>query len=145
MRLGEIYKMVDKIGQEIKVGCFIAYGHALGRCAGLRIGRVESINEKFEKDQWEKGKIHDLSTVTVLGINDDWYIKKPKLLEKRSILYFPNRMIVLPNLPDNYSKLYEKDCVALGKKHSWKKNGFYEKVCMVCGLNPHSYLSDGDL
>ena len=32
--------MKDKIGREINVGDFIAYGRALGRCAGLSLGKV---------------------------------------------------------------------------------------------------------
>ena len=30
----------DILGREIKAGCIIVYGHALGRCAALKIGKV---------------------------------------------------------------------------------------------------------
>jgi hypothetical protein len=32
--------MRDKSGRELEPGDFIVYGHALGRCAGLRYGVV---------------------------------------------------------------------------------------------------------
>lgn len=38
----------DKLGHPITEGCLIAYGHALGRCAGLRIGKVLKIEETRE-------------------------------------------------------------------------------------------------
>jgi hypothetical protein len=134
--------MKDKIGNEITVGCFIAYGHNLGRCAGLRIGRVESVNVKSEKAIWDEGKIIDTSTVTVLSVDDDWgnedenVWNTPHILEKRSTLFFPNRMIVLSSNTEKYLKLYEKDCVANGKKHKWEWDDpkcHYSKHCDVCG------------
>ena len=39
----------DKTGTEIKEGDFIVYGHALGRCAGLRIGKVLAIKHHADK------------------------------------------------------------------------------------------------
>lgn len=36
--------MQDKIGQEIKVGDFIAYGCSLDRSAGLQLGKVRGFN-----------------------------------------------------------------------------------------------------
>jgi hypothetical protein len=127
--------MKDKAGTEITVGCFIAYGHALGRCAGLRIGRVEALNIKFKKDEW------DNSTVTVLGVDDDWESNKIKLLEKRSTLYFPERMIVLSRIPNEYLELYKTNCVAIGGKHKWVKNTdrLYKKCCSVCKWNNSRY------
>ena len=38
----------DKCGKVLTSGDFIVYGHALGRCAGLRYGKV--IDVKFPKE-----------------------------------------------------------------------------------------------
>ena len=83
-------KCLDKIGQEIVSGSCIAYGHALGRCAGLRIGRVVStpkqITNVYNRREWR---------ITVVGVSDDWDQEKPKLLSKKSTIQFPKRVIVL--------------------------------------------------
>jgi hypothetical protein len=140
-------KAFDKVGQEITKGCFIAYGHALGRCAGLRIGRVESVNFSEKKDyDWDNKKnilVDDVS-ITVLGIDDDWDRKKPKLLQKKSTLFFPERMIVLLSIPEKFAKLYEDDCVAQGGKHCWIKNEglFAYKKCTVCHLDTNPFKDD---
>lgn len=88
---------VDKLGQPVVVGSIIAYGHALGRCAGLRIGRVLDLTQKTRFDwlgprdqpqplQWQ---------ATVIGVDDDWARVAPKLNEKTGTLFFPERWIVL--------------------------------------------------
>lgn len=75
--------MKDKLEQEIKVGDWIAYGHALGRCAGIRIGWVLAIKEN--------------GNLTVQGINDDWSRLGVKLCDRKGTLQFPEeRVIVLP-------------------------------------------------
>jgi hypothetical protein len=82
--------MKDKLGQEITPGCYIAYGHALGRCAGLRVGVVLAVKEASpESKSWRPD-----CRITVRGINDDW--KTPALLSKASTLMFPDRVVVLP-------------------------------------------------
>jgi len=122
----------DRLGREITVGCFIAYGHLLNRSAGIRLGRVEAVNEK------PKGK----STITVLGINQDRdrVNKQPKLLEKRSTLLFPDRTIVLDTLPQELLDLYENNCLGRGSTHTWviTKQG---KKCFKCGFKT-GYLWD---
>ena len=132
-----LIKVFDKVGQEIVKGCFIAYGHALGRCAGLRIGRVESVNFSEEEDY--KNILVDNVSVTVLAIDDDWDGEKPKLLQKKSTLFFPERMVVLSSIPEKFSNLYMKDCVAQGKKHKWDNPKEYRKVCTICGNKPSKF------
>ncbi len=94
----------DKIGQPVIVGAFIAYGHALGRCAGLRIGRVLALAETppgyMRPDpSWK---------ATVIGIEDDWSSRPPELCTKTGTLFFPDRWLVLDprTLPDAYHKLF---------------------------------------
>jgi hypothetical protein len=89
---------LDKIGQPIVVGSYIAYGHALGRSAGIRIGRVLVIKHSTEplfKDG--SGRIKDVWRITVIGLDDDWSWchREPKLCERKGTLQFPERMIVL--------------------------------------------------
>lgn len=94
----------DKIGQEIKPGSYIVYGHALGRCAGLRIGKVIKIDE-FKENRW--GRIG--CRISVRGVNDDWKHDPIKLTQKLGTLLFPNRIVVLaPELvPQDYRDLLD--------------------------------------
>ena len=48
---GKTPVIYDKIGQPINIGDTIAYGHALGRCAALQLGRVLDIRVKFTPSQ----------------------------------------------------------------------------------------------
>lgn len=93
--------MKDKLGQPITVGCFIAYGHALGRCAGLRIGKVLSLKEASP----EAKPFRPDSRITIIGIADDF--QDPELLSKASTLMFPDRVVVLPDqaIPPQYLDL----------------------------------------
>jgi|SRR6185437_575849 len=94
----------DKCGTPITTGAFISYGHALGRCAGLRIGKV--LNIKWER----KGYSGDSNwKITVWGVDDDWSAQKVKLCQTRGTLQFPERIIVLPPsmVPEKFKKLLE--------------------------------------
>ena len=81
----------DKVGQPIHVGDVIAYGHALGRCAGMRIGMVLKL--AVVEPQFSHESPH---RITVIGVNDDWERSPPKLLSKSSTLLYPNRTVVIP-------------------------------------------------
>jgi len=102
--------MKDKLGQEITVGCYIAYGHALGRCAALKIGQVLKIATK-EREPYS----HVASTdrITVVGVDDDmWRYDHERYqlkLSKVGTLQFPDRTIVLnPKLvPVEYRALMD--------------------------------------
>jgi hypothetical protein len=90
----------DKMGQPIEPGAIIVYGHALGRCAALRIGKVVRVGIKqnaYRKDE---------ARITVQGVDDDWdgfYDDDPEWAKKHPItltarkgtLMFANRTIVL--------------------------------------------------
>ena len=79
----------DKIGQTIEVESFIVYGHALGRSAGLRIGRVLSITPVTDEYQIRNRSPWKLR---VLGVDDDWASQDPKLC-KPGTLYYPSRVV----------------------------------------------------
>jgi hypothetical protein len=92
----------DKIGREIKVGDFIAYGHALGRCAALAIGKVLDI--KYGPPKSAYSSTRNQWSISVWGVDDGWDGKK-KLNSTKGTLQFPDRIIVLDKVPDEYEKL----------------------------------------
>lgn len=99
-------KILDKLGNEIKPGCYIVYGHALGRCAGLRMGKVLAVATKPPPYGIILGY-----KITVWGVDDDWSYsnRQPQLLSKKSTLQFPDRMIVLDHsmIPKNIMELFD--------------------------------------
>ncbi len=92
----------DKLGQPILPGSIIAYGHALGRCAGIRIGKVTKVAQK--EDEYYK-TLH--CRITVRGVDDDWESRPPQLTTKKGTLMFPERIIVLDptKIPDTHKEL----------------------------------------
>lgn len=90
---------LDKsLKNEIVVGSYIVYGHNLGRCAGLKFGKVIKIdNPPSDKNVF---RYH------VIGVDDDWAFRNPEL-SKRGMLLYENRMMVLPftMLPEYAQKL----------------------------------------
>ena len=96
--------ILDKLGQEITSGAYIAYGHALGRCAGIRIGKVLKIVQK--RHEWRD---EDVLQITVQGVDDDWSYRGPELTSRKGILNFPDRIIVLAKsqVPATYLALLE--------------------------------------
>lgn len=109
--------MLDRLNQEIKVGSIIAYGHALGRCAGLRIGKVLKLKQteigkkrgwSREKHQWiETNELEYSYAITVMGVDDDWDFDEPKLCVRKGTLQFPERIVVLnqSTVPEKYLNL----------------------------------------
>jgi hypothetical protein len=92
---------LDKLGRPITVGCYIAYGHALGRCAGIRIGKVLAIKKNPEADNYpgEGWKF------TVWGVDDDW--NRLQLNSRKGTLFFTTRIFVLDEVPAEYKTLLE--------------------------------------
>jgi hypothetical protein len=92
--------VVDKLGQEIAVGSYIAYPYMHGYSTGLRIGKVTATRTKPHK--WKEGETD--TTVTVIGI-DDHYGGKPELLSKKSTLQSVDKIVVLK--PEQISANYK--------------------------------------
>lgn len=99
---------LDKIGQEITPGSVIAYGHALNRSAGLRLGKVLAVTPHEKKWNSDSGW-----AITVLGIDDDWVrpgqeFPVPKLNTRKGTLQYPNRTVVVDpsKLPQFYQDLF---------------------------------------
>ena len=114
--------MVDKLGQEIKPGAWIIYGHALGRCAGLRVGKVLKIALGPETDMpWNRR-----DRISVWGFDDDHidYFRhnpgdkwaEPKPLSKPSTVLFSSRCVVVPEsfVPWYYIKAIDELIAAKG-------------------------------
>lgn len=84
----------DKIGQHIQVGSIVAYGHALGQCAGIRIGKVLEMYLPPVPD-WRARRYDEQIRIKVHGVDDDWNHREPDLCKKTGTLMFPERIIVL--------------------------------------------------
>lgn len=105
---------LDKADQEVRVGDFIAYGHALGRSAGLQFGRVEAIFKiKRKPGHWEdkRGETECYDwRITVRGVDDhhDW--RESTLNWRLGTLMFRERTIKVTNvIPEKIKKLYEAE------------------------------------
>lgn len=92
----------DKIGQQIKSGDIVVYGHLIGRCAALKIGKVV---KAFRKWSWQGEEFR----ISVVGVEDYSY-KKVKELSRMGTLQFPDRIIVLETskVPQEYKDLLDK-------------------------------------
>lgn len=96
----------DRLNRDIVVGSYIAYGHARGRCAGLRIGKVLAV-KKVEPHPWNNYQLQPEWRITVMGVDDDWNHRLAELCKRKGTLMFPDRMIVLDfdKLPETYQNL----------------------------------------
>jgi hypothetical protein len=94
-------QFLDKAKKEITVGSYIVYGHNLGRCAGLKFGKVLKIKTYEPEDNYSSGV-----TFTVVGVDDDWNFQEP-FLSKKGNLMFADRILVLDfnQLPEYAQKL----------------------------------------
>jgi hypothetical protein len=99
---GELLPL-DKLGREITVGSYIAYGHALGRCAGMRIGKVLRI---LQEKKHSYGRNELIFKIKVWGIDDDW-THIPVLCNTPGTLNFPERMLVVSteDIPPDFAEL----------------------------------------
>lgn len=77
---------IDKAGQEVRVGDYIVYGHALGRCAALKFGKVLKIEtvKDYREECWR---------IRVLGIEKGYSKAKPWDISQGT-LQFPDRTIL---------------------------------------------------
>jgi hypothetical protein len=106
----------DKIGQDINVGDYIAYGHALGRCAGIRIGKVLAIKGEVHTNL--RGKEETRWRIHVWGIDDDYFPNMElQILTHKGVLEFPNRIVRLDidQVPSAYIELLRD--VTMETKH----------------------------
>ncbi len=100
--------ITDKIGQEIKEGSYIVYGHALGRCAALKLGLVLKVGFAKKEGLYSKHRI------TVIGTDEMrlWELNNIDIpyLTKVGTLMFPDRIIILPRekIPGNILELFDQ-------------------------------------
>ncbi len=94
----------DKCGKEILIGSYIVYGHNLGRCAGLKFGKVINIEDYKPNTSCDKSV-----RIKVIGVDDDWNFNIPKICKAGTLMY-SNRIIVLPfEILPEYAKNLLKD------------------------------------
>ena len=96
----------DKIGAELQAGDFIVYGHALGRSAGLKIGRILEIKAgPPDRPYWrnEHEPAPPTWRIRVLGLDDRWGAKPSLQRLTRGTLQFPDRCCLVrgEDLPEN--------------------------------------------
>ncbi len=97
---GILETILDKIGQEITVGSFIAYGHLLSRSAGLRIGKVLKTEVEYKPSSYPHTSVWDTEyKIHVWGIDQEWGQRPATILSRKSVLNFPDRIVVLQDLP----------------------------------------------
>ena len=92
----------DKVGQTVKVGDVIAYGHAVGRSAALRIGKVLGITKVHTAYMRREA---DWS-IRVRGVEESKH-QGPSLCKRDGTLQYPDRIIKLTTVPDDIAKLLE--------------------------------------
>lgn len=110
--------VLDKIGQPITEGCYIAYPIMVGQSVGTRVGKVLKVESeytpatpaRFDNGRqlgWGWGERTDYK-LTIWGIDDEHpSLFYASLLNARSYLHFPSRIIVLDTekLPALYYEL----------------------------------------
>ncbi|MBI2030795.1 hypothetical protein HYT05_04190 [Candidatus Kaiserbacteria bacterium] len=98
----------DKAGVAIVPGDYIVYGHALGRCAGLRYGKVLALVPHPPKER-SYYKVGDRECkLRIIGVDDDWSSHKPpELLTKASVVGFGSRVLKLypSQVPEKVAEL----------------------------------------
>jgi hypothetical protein len=102
-------QILDKLGIPITKGSIIAYGHALGRSAGIRLGKV--IKTQVQPNiSYHKVNVPFFYRITVISVDDDWVNEQPRLTKNKGVLQFPSRIIVLypVQVPDKYKKLLDQ-------------------------------------
>ncbi|HLN88604.1 MAG TPA: hypothetical protein VK253_00905 [Candidatus Binatia bacterium] len=87
-------KIYDKVGQEITAGSYIVYGHALGRCAALQLGKVlEVVVKPSEYRHYLHNGVEYRIKVRGAANYPDKQTCTP--LSRAGVLQFPDRIIVL--------------------------------------------------
>lgn len=86
---------LDKLGRELKPGDFIVYGHALGRSAGLKLGRLLTI-DNFEEPGYHPPLVNQCFRMRVVGIYDHFGIKPGPNQITKGVLKFPDRCCKVP-------------------------------------------------
>jgi hypothetical protein len=92
----------DFMGQPMRVGQIIVYGHALGRCAALKVGKIMKLSAEKKPAYYQNGEDRIEYRITVQGVEyvhtydqaTDTHGMKWELCRK-GILQFPDRCKVV--------------------------------------------------
>jgi hypothetical protein len=110
---GHVVVPRDKVGTRIEEGSYVVYGHALGRCAALRIGKIldyefKGFDSSYDRDTsvWAEDTSKPIFYFSVWGVDEGWN-REPKLTSTKGTLQFADRMMVVDydTLPFEYKKL----------------------------------------
>jgi hypothetical protein len=92
----------DRSGATVKVGDIIAYAHAVGRAATLRIGKVL----KIERVHTEFMRRSAGWAIQVQGV-EEFSFGAPRLCKRQGVLLYPERIIKLSTIPEDIATLLE--------------------------------------
>lgn len=93
--------VLDKLGQEIKVGSIICYSTLLGRSAGLKFGKVIKIKSTpSTKREWNGLKkipetIGFIDTKLIVRGIEEWFDDIPRLNSSTGILLYPESRVIV--------------------------------------------------
>lgn len=100
----------DKFGKAVRVGDFIVYGHAWGRSACLKLGKILKIEMvQIEKYGYREGVKWTWEwSIRVQGVEDHY---GPLELSKPGTLLYPERSVKvsIDDLPEKYLNLFEEE------------------------------------
>lgn len=80
----------DKSGRELKVGDYIIYGSLLGRCAGLKYGKILELTKAKESSY--RSQYEGPLKLKVVSVDDNWSHRGPELC-KPGYLEFSERIL----------------------------------------------------
>jgi hypothetical protein len=94
---------LDKLGQAIVPGSYIVYAIQNGYSPDIRVGKVLKLVKRkdfYGRDEWR---------ITVHGVGDDGP-HPPLLLSKKSVIGFPERIVVVPeaSVPEKHLALLKE-------------------------------------
>jgi len=107
--------MKDKSGKDIKPGDIIAYGKALGRCAGMQYGKVLYITKSA--DRWSPSTKRE--KIRFIGVDDGWMDEVR--LQKPATLEFSERMLIVSREQVNKKALKLLDTIDIAEHQKEKK------------------------
>jgi hypothetical protein len=101
----EVESFTDKAGQVVKRGDCIAYGRIRLQSGDLNFGKVTNI--KQGKDYYDR----DVWAITIVALDQEYDCETRKysytVMEKKTSLQFPERIVKFDNLPENIKILLD--------------------------------------
>jgi hypothetical protein len=114
----------DKSGKVLKAGDYIIYGHAIGRCAGLKYGKVVGIKPGNPNSYSQSS-----TTLRVQGLEDNQWNDEISL-SRKSTLQFQERVLKIERsqLPEESARLLDTVPIEGAEKELTGKANRLEEV-----------------